>query len=94
MVMPKYGASVDENQAEIVNALRLIGCQVESIGKPVDLLVGFRSLNFLLECKLPDTNYKGTQQQRDFIKYWPGQVRVVHTAEEAIELVQKSYGGR
>ena len=93
MVMPKYGASVDENQAEIVNALRRIGCQVNAIGKPVDLLVGFRSLNFLIECKMPGEKPR-TQQQRDFIKYWPGQVRVVHTAEEAIELVQKSYGGR
>ena len=93
MVMPKYAASVDENQSEIVNALRRIGCQVLAIGKPVDLLVGFRSLNFLLEIKQVGQKVR-TKQQSDFIKYWPGQVRVVHTAEEAIELVQKSYGGR
>ena len=51
----RRAAKVDGNQAEIVSALRQVGAEVQSlasVGQGVpDLLVGFRSRNFLLECK-------------------------------------------
>lgn len=92
--MPKYGAKVDDNQKQIVAALEKIGCTVLTIGKPVDLLVGLRSRNFLIEVKNPNSSgYKGTKEQRDFIRDWPGQVQVLWTAEQAIKLVTGAYGG-
>lgn len=91
MVMPKYGAAVDVNQKVIIDALKAIGCDVQVISRPVDLLVGYRNHNFLIECKAPDTYYKGTEVQRDFIRDWRGQVRVVQSADEAIRLVTKAY---
>ena len=87
---PKYGASVDLNQKEIIDALKKIGCHVVAIGTPVDLLVGYRVHNFLLEVKRPGEKPR-TQAQRKFLAEWAGQVRVVETAEEAISLVTQSY---
>ena len=92
MVMPRYRASADSNQKEIKDALEAIGCDVWVIGRPVDLLIGYRKRNFLIECKMPGkVNRKDQQAQRDWIKNWRGQVRVVTSPEEAIRLVTKSY---
>jgi hypothetical protein len=87
---PKYAKKVDLNQQEIVNALRKIGCSVVVIGTPVDLLVGFRAKTFLFEVKRPGEKPR-TKAQREFLKTWKGQVRICETAEEAIEVVTRSY---
>ena len=94
MAIPKYGAAVDSNQKEIVDALRKAGCSVVVIGTPVDLLCGYRARNFLLEVKDPDkppSGRKKTPAQVDFFKEWKGQVRIVESAEEAIDVVRNSY---
>ena len=87
---PKYAKKVDLNQSEIVDALRKIGCVVIIIGKPVDLLVGYRAHNFLVEIKRPGEKPR-TKDQIDFLKTWKGQVRICETAEEAIRLVTRAY---
>ncbi len=81
----------DLNQPDIITALKKIGATVYVIGRPVDLLVGYRSHNFLLEVKNLGGKNKKTDFQDKFIKEWKGQVRICHSAEEAIELVTKSY---
>lgn len=90
MTMPKYGASVDLNQKEIVDALKQIGCSVETIGRPVDLLVGYRKRNFLIEVKRPGEKVR-TETQRGFLADWNGQVRICSSPEEAIRLVTRAY---
>ena len=91
--MPRYANSVDENQAEIVQALRRIGCDVEIIGGPVDLLVGYQARNFLIEVKRPGEKPR-TNKQIQFLKTWSGQVRIVTSPEEAIQLVTQAYRPR
>jgi hypothetical protein len=92
MVMPRYRASVDQNQKQIKDALEAIGCDVWVIGRPVDLLVGYRKRNFLVEVKREGAKpRKDQQEQQEWIKNWRGQVRVVTSPEEAIRLVTKSY---
>ena len=96
MTAPKYAKTVDVNQQEIVDALKEIGCQVVVIGTPVDLLVGYSGRhgrhNFLIEVKRPGAYVDKRQKaQRQFLKDWPGQVRVVQTPEEAIRLVTRAY---
>lgn len=50
----RYAAKVDDNQGQIVKALRGIpGCFVQIIGQPYDLLVGFRGHWHVLEVKDP-----------------------------------------
>jgi len=94
--MPKYNAKVDANEKDIISALRKIGADVERIGRPVDLLVGYRARNFLIEVKTGDNkpHHSRNKDQTEWIKGWKGQVRVVFTPEEAIELVTHAYDDR
>jgi len=87
----RRAARVDNSQSSIVSALRKIGATVYFIGNPVDLLVGYRARNFLLECKTAGSSYKGTPKQKTFLSEWKGQVRIVKTPEEAIDVVTKAY---
>ena len=92
--MKRYGNKRDANEPDIVSALRKIGATVYHMDEPVDLLVGYRARNFLLEVKdgdKPPSKTKRTEKQRDFFKGWLGQVRVVKSAEEAIQVVTGSY---
>lgn len=81
----------DNNQQEIVKALRKIGCSVEVIGRPVDLLVGYRARNFLFEVKNLEGLNKETPAQKKFFGEWNGQVRKIYNAKEAIDVVTKAY---
>ena len=96
--MSRYAKKVDENQKEIVAALRAIGSSVIVIGTPVDLLVGYRARNFLVEVKNPNSGYgkhdTGTPAQRKFFETWKGQARKVYTVDEAINLVTRAYDGK
>jgi hypothetical protein len=86
----RRAARTDDNQHELVEALKKIGAKCYFIGKPVDLLVGFRGKNLLLEVKRPDKKgWKSalTQEQKDFIETWPGDVAVVYSVEEAVSAV-------
>ena len=93
--MCRYAKQRDANEAEIVTALESIGCTVHRLDTPVDLLVGYRARNFLIEVKNPETDYgkndRSTDTQRDFFATWKGQVRKVKTIEEAIDVVTRSY---
>lgn len=87
----RRAARVDANQAAIVAALRAHGCTVEVIGKPVDLLVGWRGENLLMECKdgaKTPGNRPLTQAQLRFIPSWRGRVFVVLTPAEALAALE------
>jgi len=88
-IRTKMRHRADNNQDEIVAALEKIGCTVYKIGRPVDLLVGYRAHNLLLECK----GKRGTltKFQKEFFPSWRGQIRIVRSVDEAIQLVTKSY---
>ena len=91
----RRAARVDRNQVEIVNALRKAGASVQSLaatgkGCP-DLLVGCRGVNLLMEVKdgqkAPSAR-KLTADQVEWHGAWEGQVAVVKTAQEAVELLE------
>jgi len=84
-------ARTDDNQKEIVVALRQVGASVQPIhtlGKGVpDLLIGFRGQNFLLEVKdgsKPPSQQKLTPDEKEWHKMWRGNVATVSTVEEAM----------
>ncbi len=89
MKYKKYDARRDANEGEIVKALEKIGCKVHRLHKPVDLLVGYRGYNFLLEVKIEKG--KLTKDQDKFIPDWLGQVAVIRTAEQAIDIVSRKH---
>lgn len=84
-------AKVDDNQAEIVKALRKIGASVQPLhtvgGGVPDLLVGMAGKNVLLEvkdgAKVPSAQ-KLTPDQVGWHRDWRGQVETVNSVEQAI----------
>ena len=89
--MRRYAQRVDDNQAEIIKTLRMIpGLSVEIIGKPVDLLIGWRSTNWLFEVKREDKRGQQsriTPAQHKFIPTWNGQVCIVHNVDEILHVL-------
>lgn len=85
--MPKR---VDTNQKEIVAGLRKIGATVQhlhTIGKDCpDILVGYRNKNYVFEIKY--LNGKLTFCQVAWHTRWRGQVDVVSSVEEALEIMK------
>jgi len=86
----RQAARIDANQPDIVKALRKIGASVFVIGRPVDLLVGFRQRSYIFEIKDPDQDYshrKLNPFQTKFFQEWQGQVDKIETAEAAIKII-------
>lgn len=81
----RRASKIDDNQPDIIRALKAIGVSVEIIGKPVDLLICHRGETALLECKALDGRF--TKDQVEFMARWPGKVIVARTPEEAVRLV-------
>lgn len=81
---------VDANQPAIVQALRAIGATVQHLhtvgdGCP-DILVGYRGTNFLMEIKR-SPRARMTPDERAWHEAWRGNVFVVTSPEQAIEIV-------
>lgn len=87
----KYARRADGNQAEIVAALRAVGCKViptHTIGQGFpDLIVDWHGRTALMEIKDPaqDLNKrKLTPAQKEFHAAWTGPIYVVETPEFAV----------
>ena len=90
------GARQDTTQGAVVAALRsLPGCTVEVIGRPLDLLVGWRGVTVLAEVKQPPGPRGGTSDlgqrlrpsQRAFVERWRGAPPLVLTVDNCIEKI-------
>lgn len=84
-------AKVDDNQKEVVQALRAAGCSVQSLattgaGVP-DLLVGYGGQNYLLEVKNPQGRNRLTPAQKEWHAKWRGQCAVVRSVQEAFSAI-------
>jgi len=94
----RRAAKVDDNQADIVKALRGIGATVQSLATVgdgcFDLLVGYEGVNYVMEVKdgnKPPSARKLTPKQVKWDNKWKGQKAVVKSVEEALsELLQES----
>ena len=83
----RRAAKVDDNQGDIVKALRKIGVSVEVIGKPLDLLICHRGETALMEVKNLDGRNAYTKEQVEFIARWPGKIHTARTVDEALRAV-------
>lgn len=93
--MARRAARTDDNQAEIVEALRKVGCSVQSlamVGKGVpDLLVGLRGRNWLFEIKdgnKPPSQRRLTGDEATWHLRWDGQVKTIESAEDALRYLE------
>lgn len=89
---------VDQNQAEIVAALRAVGATVQDlheVGKGCpDALIGFRGQTFLIEFKSPGGRL--TSNQITWIQHWNGAlVLIVDTVALALRAIgaEEASGG-
>ena len=91
--MRRY-ARVDENQRDIVAALRAAGASVlhmHELGRGApDIAAGFRGENHFLEIKdgsKPPSARRLTPKEQEWHDAWQGQVAVVNTPEEALAAI-------
>ena len=80
----------DKNQAEIVAALRSVGCAVYIMARPLDLLIWspFQQRHIIADVKNPDG--KGstlTADQKKFVSEWAGPWYLIRSVDEALEVV-------
>jgi hypothetical protein len=87
----RRAAAVDENQAAVVKALRAYGASVHIIGRPVDLLVGYRGETFILEVKdglkIPSAQALTPDQVKFFESWRGGDAVVVRSIPEALRAI-------
>ncbi len=86
----RRAARVDDNQADIVEALRAAGCHVYVMGKPVDLLVSRAMCWYVLEVKRADKAKRKsayTKEQIEFMRDARARVSVVSTRLDALHAV-------
>lgn len=86
----RRAARTDHSQKAIVAALRAAGAFVWVIGRPVDLLVFYRSWR-LLECKTGNRKRRDQPEQEAFCKTF--EVPVVRTPEEALQAIGATHVG-
>lgn len=81
----------DNNQAEIVRALRSVGATVHitnQVGNGFpDLAVGIFGKNYLIEVKNREARGKLTSEQIIFRDSWKGKVHIVETADDALKVI-------
>lgn len=79
---------VDANQAEIVGALRRLGCSVLDLSRAgrgcPDALVGYGGLSILAEIKTEKG--KLNERQREFLNQWTGGCYLLRTVDDCAEL--------
>jgi len=95
-VQPRRARKADANQAEIVTGLRELGIEHPDVLFPsisvlvlnaeVDLIVGYRGRNYLLEVKR-DHKAKLKPSQERLRVSWPGQYSVISTLDEALAVI-------
>ena len=97
----RRAARVDKNQAEIVKTCRKLGATVQdlsSVGQGCpDLLIGFRGINYAVEVKrqpvpgkVKPSEARLNEVQVSWHDSWKGQVCVVRTVEDVVELLNNS----
>lgn len=86
--MTRYAKRRDENEAEIIAALKNAGCDVIQLND-IDLLVGLAGRNYLLEVKHPKRASESRIRpfQRKLRSSWGGQYTIVTTVEHALRVV-------
>lgn len=82
---PTHGKARDANEPEIVEAFERLGCSVERIDVPCDLIVGFLGVTHLVEVKTE--RGKLTQAQILFTLKYKGKLHIVRSVEGVAILV-------
>ena len=83
----RRAARVDQNQDQVISALRAAGAYVWIIGLPVDLLVGYKGKTILVEIK-NGSKKRLTKLQADFFENWSGSTLArIDSPEAALRMI-------
>lgn len=83
----RYAKRVDQNQDQVISALRAAGAYVWIIGLPVDLLVGYKGKTILVEIK-NGSKKRLTKLQADFFENWSGSTLArIDSPEAALRMI-------
>lgn len=92
-------SKIDENQPEIVEAFRKMGCSVaitSAVGKGFpDIVVGCNHINLMVEIKdgsKAPSKQKLTSDQIDFHGKWLGSIEVVKNIDDVTRCVKEYFG--
>lgn len=87
-------SAVDSNQSTIVKSLRMLGVTVKPVHQLkgfCDIVAGYMGKNYLFEIKDPDkvpSKRKLTEDEQKFHDTWRGSVHIIHTVDEAWDIIQ------
>ena len=91
----RRNARVDDNQKEIVEALRKFGATVlitSQLKNCFDILVGYNDVNYIMEIKdgnKPKSKRKLTEGEEVFMNTWRGgKYHIVNSIEEALNVIR------
>ncbi len=82
----QYKNKRDANEPDIVDAFRKMGCTVEHLDKPLDLLVGYQGRTYLVEVKAEKKDLNKTQE--DWVKGWRGGFYLVRSIDDVKECLR------
>lgn len=91
--IPGRARKRDDNEPEIIEALQKVGAVVYAVDKPLDLIVIYKGLVWLLEVKngaQPPSWQRITPEQQEFLDLvdgLTGQVHVVNSVESALKAI-------
>lgn len=90
----RRAARRDDNEAEIVAALRKAGAYVRYLDHPCDLLVGYQNRTVLFEVKdgaKPPSARKLTPLEQKFHDEWTGgELYVIMSVKDALDVLGKT----
>ena len=86
MSLYRRDARRDDNERDIIKALKRVGAQVEQMSRPCDLAVTFRSRHYLIEVDNPESKYrKRKEKQLETLERM--RIPLVQTADEALRVI-------
>lgn len=85
-MIARRARKVDANQAQIISGMRAIGASVMIVNGDVDLICGFRGVNYLLEVKASRKSQLKASQIK-LLDEWRGQYAIITTLEEALAVI-------
>ncbi len=86
MSLYRIDARRDDNEPEIVKALRKVGAQVEQIRQPCDLAVSFRDQHYLIEVENPESKYR-KRKQKQLDTFAKMRIPLVRTPDDALRVI-------
>jgi len=82
----RIDARRDDNEPDIIKALKQVGAQVEQIRQPCDLAVTFRERHYLIEVDNPESKYR-KRKQKQLETFRRMQIPMVQTPDEALRAI-------